>query len=139
MVRHSGPKHLKDLQPNEEGIVAFGLTSGVATFREIKDVLDKDGRARNMLWDLVEDTGIQDLNVLRDKQSQFVPKRSIDFGTPLDPERAAYTAPSRYVLTFRSRHEARRFVREWHRRPFPQPNSYGTDEEPPTVLAEYIW
>ena len=137
MIKHSGPKHLKDLQPDEEGIVVFALSSGVATHREIKDVLDKDGRARNMLWDLVEDIGIQELDRLRDMRQRVV-QRSIKFGTT-DTERMPYTAPSRFVLTFKDRYEARRFVREWHRRPFPQPSLHGTDEELPIVLAEYIW
>ena len=138
MVRHSGPKHLKDLQPNEEGLVVFALTSGVATSREIKDVLDKDGRARNMLWGLVEDTGIQELNVLRGEPSRSA-KRTVSFNSTKDAEWVPYTAPSKFVLTFKDRYEARRFVREWHRRPFTQPSLYGTDEEPPIVLAEYIW
>ena len=138
LIKFGGPQHLKDLKPNDEGLVAFALTSGVATAREIKEILDKDGHERNLLWKLVESTGIEELDALRGVPSRGVKPAPNLWGTKR-AETSAYALPSRFVLTFEDRYEARRFVREWHRRPFPRPSLYGTDEEPPTVLAEYLW
>ena len=48
--------------------------------------------------------------------------------------------PGRYVLSFTDRHEARRFVREWHKRPCPlQPQYKLGDEPPPLANAEIVW
>ncbi|KAG9244821.1 hypothetical protein BJ878DRAFT_420544 [Calycina marina] len=142
MIYNHGPKHLRDLRPNQEGLVVFGLQSGIATVRDIKEVLDKDGRTRNFLWDLVPENPIVELTSLRNGQTVRPPRRMVNGGwdnLKSKENHENYVVPSRFVLKFQKTDEARRFVREWHRRPFPQPSLYGDDEDAPVVEASYLW
>ena len=45
----------------------------------------------------------------------------------------------RWIVRLGDENEARRFVRAWHRRPFPLLDDEVRGEKPPVVNAEFLW
>ncbi|KAH8601653.1 hypothetical protein B0O99DRAFT_196904 [Bisporella sp. PMI_857] len=135
LLNNGGIKPLMDLQLNGEGVVLFSLQAGMISAREVHDIIEADGKHRNLRWSLVQGRGIQEIEELmwvdRDEEQQrdLIARR-----------KGAYTRPSSYVLSFTDRFEARRFAREWHRRQLPKIERYQINdvEEPPIVLAEFL-
>lgn len=88
----------------------------------IKHAIAADGRDRGLAWDVSID---------RLDTSLFEVPTSID-----SDELAELGARRfRWVISFPNEDETRRFIRAWHRRPFPSARG----DEPAFVQAEFIW
>ena len=96
----------------------------------IRDAIAADGRDRGLDWDV----SIDRLDTSKAAADGFEDST----GTETDEFAelgARRHAPSRWVISFSNENEARRFVRVWHRRPFP--SARGDDRA--LVQAEFIW
>lgn len=96
----------------------------------IRDAVAADGRDRGLEWDI---------SIVRLDASEAAADGFEDLtGTETDEFAelgARRQASSRWIMSFLNESEARRFVRVWHRRPFP--SARGDDRA--LVQAEFIW
>ncbi|MCJ1476949.1 hypothetical protein MMC13_005618 [Lambiella insularis] len=122
----------------------------------LRDMLSKDGNNRGLQWGPLRGEGdIEVLNVDADaeggdgekseeaagdhRSGQSRGKIPLARDVELKPKRHGR---QRFLISFEDENEARRFVRLWHRRPYPFPlqdeaPTYGEPE--PLVHAEYAW
>lgn len=96
----------------------------------IRDAVGADGRDRGLEWDI----GIHRLNTSGTDADSF------EYSTSTEAEELAQLsarrlALSRWVMSFLDESEARRFIRVWHRRPFP----LASGDDRALVQAEFIW
>ena len=127
MLRNGGLASMAKFQHLGEGKVLLSVDKGQIRLFELRAAIQQDGKNRNLHWALAEDeNGVEGIWALANNQ-------------PDEPVEG-YRAPPRYVLSFKDRYEARRFVREWHRRPFPIVMATGEgDERKPMVNAQIMW
>jgi len=137
MLTAGGHYFLSRLQINGEGTVLFGVDAGLIGLEELEEAIDKDGQRRNMFWRLVEREAIVPMH----RQSEM----DADVKEAMGAEPGAHTTyrrPARYILSFVDQQEARRFVRDWHKKPFPRDKSHrrtAGEEAPPIVNAQIMW
>jgi hypothetical protein len=133
ILSEGGSHGISSRQNKGQGLVLFSLDIGTVRIPELRDIIGLDGKRRNLHWVLADDAimkiegGKQDIED-NETSEEVVPVQSIPRG------------PSKYMIAFKDRNEARRFVREWHRRPLPFQREYGPgDEAPPIVNAQILW
>ncbi|MCJ1431141.1 hypothetical protein MMC27_000492 [Xylographa pallens] len=131
--------------------VLFWVDGHQPSALSVKTMLSKDGRDRGLQWGPLRGHGeIEVLHVQAEHSGGEIGANDItDPGdghgrsewrdTELKPKRHGH---QRWIISFEDEAEARRFVRVWHRRPYPFPlqeesPSYG--EPAPLVHAEYMW
>lgn len=96
----------------------------------IKHTVTTDGRDRGLAWDMLIDR--LDTSEVTADGFEDSTSSEIDEFAELG---ARHHAPSRWVMSFSDENEARRFIRAWHRRPFPSARG----DDPALVQAEFIW
>jgi hypothetical protein len=133
ILSEGGTHGISARQNKGEGLVLFYLDVGAVRAHELRDIIGLDGKRRNLHWMLADDAIIQVeekrvLNKDRETTADAIHSNAFSRG------------PSKYMIAFKDRNEARRFVREWHRRPLPfqRERSLG-DEAPPRVNAQILW
>ena len=133
MLSEGGTHGISSRQNRGEGLVLFSLDMGTMRPQDLRDMIGLDGKRRNLHWMLADDAitrieGNQQNIGDHETSDEVVPKKPISRG------------PSKYMIAFKDRNEARRFVREWHRRPLPvrREHSIG-DEAPPIINAQILW
>lgn len=125
-------------------MVIFSVDVGHITQYDLEEALNNDGRRRNLHWKLgSEETG-QIVKLTYDDHGNSPEEPGEKTEESVKAYRARkkeeYRRPSRYVISFKDRNEARRFVREWHRRPFPIYRQHNPGDEPiPIINAEILW
>ncbi|KAF8862577.1 hypothetical protein BDZ45DRAFT_799068 [Acephala macrosclerotiorum] len=138
LITEGGPVAMARREANTENLVLFTTDRSRITHADILEVMAQDGRRRNMHWKLAgdrQDSIIKIQSNGRREPGGFAKKNSPFRGGP-----RTYEGPSRFIISFKDSHEARRFVREWHRRPLPvQQGARAEDEPPPIVNAEILW
>ncbi|KAL8971530.1 MAG: hypothetical protein Q9183_001014 [Haloplaca sp. 2 TL-2023] len=133
LVDHRGyPQLVEDTNKSGRSIL-FWVEGHTPTTNAIRNVIDQDGRDRGLPW--ATDDGLK-----------FIEKLDLSTAPPEDLEhsdqaerRVQSYATARWIVTFVDEHEARRFVRSWHKRPFPLPNGLARGEATSLVNAEYLW
>ncbi|PQE24271.1 hypothetical protein CJF31_00002507 [Rutstroemia sp. NJR-2017a BVV2] len=132
LLSNGGPTIIARQKSGAEDMVLFSLEGGPAlTELDVLKLLEDDGRRRNLLWRLAKEGKVVKL---KDKNENN--ELGSDGTRPL----RLLNVMSRYVVSFADRYEARRFVREWHRRPCPLQKEYKLgDEPPPIVSAKIMW
>jgi hypothetical protein len=132
LLSNGGPTIIARQKSGAEDMVLFSLEGGPAlTEFDVLKLLEDDGRRRNLLWRLAREGQVVKL---KDKSEND--ELGPDGMRPL----RLLNVMSRYVVSFADRYEARRFVREWHRRPCPLQKEYKLgDEPPPIVSAQIMW
>ncbi|KAG4437067.1 hypothetical protein IFR05_007442 [Cadophora sp. M221] len=128
MIDAGGPAPLVARQSKSQNIVLFSTDRGHIKHHELENAIMDDGKRRNLHWKLVgaKDEAIVQLSTKRTSSGEDIAHR--------------YRGPARYTLSFKDSNEARRFAREWHRRPFPaRRSSQPGDDAPPIVNAEILW
>lgn len=96
----------------------------------IQHTIAADGRERGLAWDVSIDrldTSIAAADGAEDSTSIELDE--------LARKGARRHASSRWIIAFSNENEARRFIRAWHRRPFPS----APGDDPSPVQAEFIW
>jgi hypothetical protein len=132
LLEDGGPTAEVTRRSQAEDKVLFYPDFGNIAMYELRKALLEDGRRRNLHWGLA------------DGENAVIPLRQAAAkGQEEDLESGitgrGYRRPERYVISFKNRLEARRFAREWHRRPFPLSDRRSQAEEPPTINAEILW
>ena len=145
ILSEAGPAAIAREQRNAEDLVLFSLDTGQLSHYDLAAALGEDGRRRNLHWKLAG--GKEDIVRLNneldvdDKMPEDVRDRSLsDDKTRHMPQNRPARMPSRFIIPFQDALEARRFVREWHRRPFPGKREHRHGDEPPGIVnAEILW
>ena len=96
----------------------------------IRNAVAADGRDRGLEWDI----SIHELDTSRTAADTFDDSTSIEADNCSQLGARRHALP-RWIMSFLNESEARRFIRVWHRRPFPQ----GHGEDRALVQAEFIW
>ena len=118
-------------QTNKTGrSVLFSIDRQHLPTSVIKHTVTTDGRDRGLAWDILIDK-LDTSEVTADGFEDSTSSETDEF-TELG---ARHHAPSRWVMSFSDENEARRFIRAWHRRPFPSARG----DDPALVQAEFIW
>lgn len=141
MINVGGPAALVARQSKTQHIVLFTTDRSYISSFELATAIAEDGKRRNLHWRLAGSArrgaiAKLELNALAQKNDN-----SEDVAVNHRVS-STYRGPARYTISFKDSNEARRFVREWHRRPFPRlrqrPREPG-DEAPPIIHAEVLW
>lgn len=101
----------------------------------IREMINQDGRKRGLAWSLAADVpAIEKVDYSSEDGPNTQSNGSAENGQSKERLRR------RWIVTFTDESEARRFIRCWHRRPFPLRGAgTGVGEPPSLVNAEYIW
>jgi hypothetical protein len=143
MLKEGGPAARITQESKAGEMVIFSVDIGHILQHDLEEALRDDGRQRNLHWKFAKEGGhIFKLNYVYQGENLEEPVE--ETGESIEAYRARkkaeYRRPSRYVISFRDRNEARRFVREWHRRPFPMKRQHNPGDEPiPIVNVEILW
>lgn len=116
-------------------LVLFHTDSFDITEWDIFQALSLDGKKRNMHWKIV---GKKDAIKRVGGSAREERERESLLAGEYRPK--TDLSPKRFTIAFEDRHEARRFVREWHRRAFPSMKRNPSPGEPVVVVnAEILW
>jgi len=139
VIKYGGVGSIAAQRRKAEDMVLLWMDTAQISHEDLVQALKHDGKSRNLLWKLAGTEN--DIVKLSKDQLIQAGEGSLEGGEPgVVPKRSLYRAPSRYSITFKDRYEARRFVREWHRRPFPlQKGHKPNGEEPPIMNVEILW
>lgn len=101
----------------------------------IREMINQDGRKRGLAWSLAGDVpAIEKVDYSSEDGPTTQSNGSAENGQSKERLRR------RWIVTFTDESEARRFIRRWHRRPFPLRGAgTGVGEPPSLVNAEFIW
>lgn len=122
-------------RPDEKAYKAVLLwTDGhPATLNQIQKLIRQDGRHRGLNWALANgDASIEMVGNSVPDPEESQENQDAVFPQPKSPY-------PRYMISFSDESEARRFVRSWHRKPFPVHGENAGLDEPPLINAEVIW
>lgn len=113
--------------------VLFWVDGYVLSTRTLRSALDQDGRDRGLPW--ATQGGNRSIEKL--DLSTFTPDNA-DASEQTDHE-VERRSSAWWIVTFVDENEARRFVRAWHRRPFPLSNDKVQSEDTPFANTEFLW
>ncbi|TQS38278.1 hypothetical protein Golomagni_01220 [Golovinomyces magnicellulatus] len=133
ILRNHGPVGNIRLSTKTDNLVLFYLDVGNISFDDFKNFIKQDGKRRNSHWKLLGGS---------DKIIEVKDTENVDPGTITGTSKHKHTQPkpSSYILPFAVESEVRRFIREWHRRPFPLCKKKDKDDHyVPIVNAEVLW
>jgi hypothetical protein len=141
IVTNGGYPAIVSCQSRSEDLVLFSLDKGYVEIYDLRAAIGRDGKARNLQWNLLP--GKHDIVKVDGGKVLSDEGEGIESDVLQNPEERGRRKrlPPRFILSFKDGQEARRFVRAWHRRPFPLttgPQNLG-DEAPPMVNAELLW
>lgn len=127
LLSEGGPQGIASRQSMGQGLVLLSVDLGHIRAHDLRDALGVDGKRRNLHWRLAQNPIVK------------VEEQPDEQGGDEAPTKAV-RGSVKYILALKDRNEARRFVREWHRRPFPVQKQPGPgDEEPPMVSTQILW
>lgn len=107
------------------------------TLYGIQSMIHADGRNRGLAWGLAN----SQKPIVKVNESNIQTSESDGAGSLRDEdELQRQRLYPRYIASFVDENEARRFIRAWHRRPFPlQGENVAIGEPLPLVHAELLW
>ncbi|KAK0112132.1 hypothetical protein ONS96_001390 [Cadophora gregata f. sp. sojae] len=137
MIDAGGPAPLVTRQEKAQNIILFSTDRGDIKNHEVENAIMDDGKRRNLHWKLA---GAKSEAIVKLEMNAQSTGEDVDSEEGNSRPKSRYRGPARYTISFKDSNEARRFVREWHRRPFPTDRSpQPGDDTPPTVNAEILW
>ncbi|PBP28418.1 hypothetical protein BUE80_DR000568 [Diplocarpon rosae] len=139
MFNAGGPAALVAKQSKAQDIVLFTTDRDSVAQADLLRALGEDGVRRNLHWRLAGESS----EAITKLETNILAQRA-EGGTRFEGRlHGGYRGPARYIISFKDSNEARRFVREWHRRPFPtdsmERHEQLVDEPPAIVNAEVLW
>ncbi|KAL8656017.1 MAG: hypothetical protein Q9226_002821, partial [Calogaya cf. arnoldii] len=133
LIEYHGYPQLTEPIDNTGRAVLFWVEGHYPTTNAVRAVIDEDGRERGLQW------GPRD-------GSRYVEKLELTSELPEEAEQredfervAQRRWDRRWIVRLSDENEARRFVRTWHRRPFPLASDHVKDGNPRIVNAEFLW
>ena len=138
LLTGGGPAAIATQKTQSQDMVLFSVDRGQISHYDLRHAISMDGKRRNLHWGLKTGGDNAIVRVNDDHQSGSN-HDAVEAATKHQPRRNMW-GPARYILSFKDTHEARRFVREWHRRPFPVQKEQKVGNEPPPIMnAELFW
>ncbi|KAL8671786.1 MAG: hypothetical protein Q9168_003733 [Polycauliona sp. 1 TL-2023] len=133
LIEYQGYPQLTEPTDWTARAVLFWVEGYYPTTNAVRAAIDQDGRERGLQWSsTVRGRNVEQLELL----NEF----------PEDAEQEEMYEPAmrrrsdrRWIVKLGDENEARRFVRTWHRRPFPLSSDHARGERPPIVNAEFLW
>ena len=133
LVDHQGYAQLTSPVDRVGRAVLFWVDGYVLTTHAIRSMVDQDGRDRGLPWAMekggrhiekldLSNVSLEDLD--HSEQTDFDAKRRLS---------------PRWILSFVDENEARRFVRAWHKKPFPIRSELIQSEDAPLANVEFLW
>lgn len=142
LISQGGHPAIVARQSKSEGLVLLSLDKGHIGVYDLRGAIGRDGKERNLQWNLLpEKESIVRLDGGKAASEEGEVGAELEVVKDVEEKKRKRLQPSRFILSFKDNQEARRFVRAWHRRPFPLttgPQNPG-DEGPPIVNAELLW
>jgi hypothetical protein len=133
ILSEGGSHGISSWQSKGEGLVLFSLDVGNIALQDLRDTIGRDGKRRNLQWALAGNSFIK-------IEGQQETEGNDRMSEEVLPRTNMPRSPSKYIIAFKDRIEARTFVREWHRRPLPLKREHSPgDEAPPIVNAQIVW
>lgn len=133
LIKHQGYPELTEPFDRTGRSVLFWIEGHSLTTNAVRSALDEDGRQRGLQW--ATQVG-----------NRYVERLDLPNSPLDDPDRLEDREPEvrkrssrRWIINLDDENEARRFVRSWHRRPFPLPDDHVRGEKSPIVNAEFLW
>ena len=117
--------------------VLFWVNGYQPTTYAVKTMLAKDGQDRGLQWGPLDGKG--SIAAIDEPPQQ---EETEDEPLGEGETKVKKHSLQRWVIAFEDENEARRFIRTWHRMPYPFPlaaESFTYDEPPPLVHAEFLW
>lgn len=131
------PQIMKPEDKSNE-MVLFWVDGFQPTIHDIKYWIASDEDNRGLPWALANSKkpAVEKVDSAAAREWEAADSRTTG---PAETSRFRGLYP-RYLIRFADEDEARRFIRAWHRRPFPLPNeTLPSREPPPLVHAELVW
>ena len=113
-----------------EDMVLFSADGGRINYSDLRDAISSDGKRRNLQWGLKD----REHAIVKVNGDQHKENDHAHGATGGRTRWRTIQTPARYILSFKDSQEARRFVREWHRRPFPGQRLHKAGGEPPLIM-----
>ncbi|KAI4102461.1 MAG: hypothetical protein LQ339_004615 [Xanthoria mediterranea] len=133
LIEYQGYPQLTEPIDNTGRAVLFWVEGHYPTTNAVRAAIDQDGRDRGLQW------GSQ-------VRGRYVEKLESSGESSEDSEHwetfepvAQRRSSKRWIVRLGDENETRRFVRAWHRRPFPLLDDEVRGEKPPIVNAEFLW
>ncbi|KAI4170790.1 MAG: hypothetical protein LQ343_004679 [Gyalolechia ehrenbergii] len=133
LIENRGYSQLTSPTDRAGRAVLFWVDGCAPTTRAVRSALDQDGRDRRLPWA----TKGGSRSIEKSDLSTFPPDNLDDSEQPDDEVKRRSSA--RWIVTFVDENEARRFVRAWHRRPFPLSSESVQSEDAPLTNTEFLW
>lgn len=130
LVSQRGYTQLTDGTDRTGRSVLFWVDGRNLTTSMIKHIVVADGRDQGLAWDM----SIEQVDTLASTADAANHATAVAYDEFAETE-ARRCAPPRWILSFSDESMARRFIRVWHRRPFPSARGH----EARLVHAEFIW
>jgi len=142
ILNDGGPAAVAARRSKAEHMVLISISAGHMYCHDLEHAIEDDSKRRNLRWRLAG-TGI-DMVRLKGRNQHVLSRLPGNDGDEMvetvpESSKGAGGSTSRFIVSFEDGHEARRFVREWHRRPFPiqKEHNLGSDLHP-IVNAEIL-
>ena len=133
LLSDHGPAAVARQKTDSENLVLFSVDLARIGHYDVRHAIERDGRRRNLPWGLKD--GGQNSIVRVDGEPQSANELAVSGAAAADRQpRRNVRSPARYILAFKNTEEARRFVREWHRRPFPVQKEHKMGDEAPAIM-----
>ncbi|RKF56038.1 hypothetical protein GcM3_198006 [Golovinomyces cichoracearum] len=133
ILRNDGPVGKIRLSTKTDNLVLLYLDIGKVSLDDFKSFIKQDGKRRNSHWKLL---GGPDMIIEVNDTENLDPQAF----TGTSKQKNTQPKPSSFILPFAVESEVRRFIREWHRRPFPLNRKKDKDDHyVPIVNAEVLW
>lgn len=130
LIDHQGHPQLCCPTNRAGRAVLFWVEDLHPTASAIRSAIDQDSRDRGLPWATHGNRYVE----------KYDPSVALAEGFERQDRTGAPSNSSvRWIITLNDEDEARRFVRAWHRRPFPVPSDYAKGEVIPIINAQYLW
>lgn len=142
LITAGGHPAIAARQSKSEDLVLLSLDKGHVGIYDLRAAIGRDGKERNLQWNLLP--GKDDIVKLdggKAVSEEGEVGGELEVLQDMEERKRKRWQRPRFILSFRDSQEARRFVRAWHRRPFPLTHGPQNpeDEGPPVVNAELLW
>ncbi|KAK3987857.1 hypothetical protein QBC44DRAFT_245119, partial [Cladorrhinum sp. PSN332] len=121
MQRHLTPNHKNPPHPDDNRVL-IRLQGGRATKEHLHYLINQDGRERNLEWDLelfedeIGGSSGSEPSKRKEREMEELEGPRDDEDQEEEEEEGGVAGYRRYIVSFRTATEAKRFVRAWHQR-----------------------
>lgn len=138
LLEHGVPPGLIEYKDKLGRLVLVNILHGHADQDDLAYMLKEDYKRRNVRWKL--ETGPGTTGIVRICGDRTTFTKEDTAASILYRNAPKYPTPSRFIVVFEDKTEARTFVRQWHRRQISPLRGQDTSgQDAPMIDAELIW